>query len=182
MESSWISPMKTKLSIPAWRLCTYYQRRKSTLKKNCVQQVCMYVYSMTYACMHVTVWCTKSCDLPSWNGKENNTLKCLVNCARNGWVRWIHIGMQRKVFERQTDIFLSSVTMAPIEDPHLLLPKRLRKHSRRFLAKASGGMGSAKTTPPTMPVPEERCSWQGCIPVSSQPRYSLNKQLNYITN
>lgn len=42
----------------------------------------MYVCSMTYACMYVTVWCTKSCDLLSWKVKENNnnTLKCLVSC------------------------------------------------------------------------------------------------------
>lgn len=188
--------MKTKLSIPAWRLCTCYQRRKSILKKKTVyseyvcmcvlwlMHVCMYVCSTTYACMYVTVWCTKSCDLLSWKIKEknNNTLKCLVCCKVGETVKLGEFISECSVFEKQTDIFLSSMNMAPTEYPHLLLPKRLRKHSRRSLAKASGGMGSAETMAPTTPVPEERRSWQGGVPVSSHPRYALNKQLNYIAN
>lgn len=128
----------------------YYQRRKSTLKKNCVQQVCMYVCSMTYSCMYVTAWCTKSCDLLSWEIKENNILKCLVSCKVLETVELCESISECSVSIWKTDwyLFISSVTMAPIEDRHLLLPKRLRKHSRRFLAKASGGMGSAKTMPP----------------------------------
>lgn len=166
MKSSWTSPMKTKLSIPAWRLCTYYQRRKSTLKKNCVQQVCMYVCSMTYSCMYVTAWCTKSCDLLSWEIKENNILKCLVSCKVLETVELCESISECSVSIWKTDwyLFISSVTMAPIEDRHLLLPKRLRKHSRRFLAKASGGMGSAKTMPPHHACPRGEMLMAGMRP------------------
>lgn len=70
-------------------------------------------------------------------------------------------------FEKQTDTFQSSLTMAPTEDPHLLFPKRLRKYTGRFLAKASGDMGSAETMGPTMPgqvFPEKRCSMAVMLP------------------
>lgn len=127
------------------------KEKKHIEKKNCIQQVCMYVCSMTYTCMYVTVWCTKSCDLLSRKIKENNnnTLKCLVSCKVGEMVELGEFISECSVSIWKTDWYLSKFyEYGSHWISTFAFAKEIKKAQQKILGKGFWGHGKCRNNGP----------------------------------
>lgn len=131
------------------------KEKKHIEKKTCVQQVCMYVYSMTHACMHVTVWCTKSCDLLSWKVKENNTLECLVSYKVLETVQLGESISECTVSIWKTDWYLSKFCDYSSHWRSIFaFAKEIKKTQQKILGKGFWGHGKYRNNTPHHACPQ----------------------------